>query len=304
MRSDNRGFDFDVAIVGAGAAGLTAAIYARRAGLKTVVFEKLVAGGQIVNAPKIANYPATPGISGAEWAKTLAKQAVELGADLVYDEVLELKRKESGFVLRVEDREISARAVIVATGLVERRLRIPGEERLLGKGVSFCATCDGAFYQGKDVAVVGGGNSALSSAIYLAGLARKVYLVHRREEFRGDFALQEKVRGLENVELVLGCVPEEIVGEKKVTGLKISDGRELAVEGVFVAVGKVPANQLIKDLVELDEGGYAVTDEKRQTKTPGLFVAGDGRTEVLRQLVTATADGAVAASGAREFLVL
>ena len=221
-----------------------------------------------------------------------------------------------------------AKTVIVATGLVERKLEIPGEAEYFGRGVSYCATCDGAFCKGKTVVVVGGGNSALGSALYLSDLAEKVYLVHRRADFRGDFALQEKIKARKNIELVLGYVPTEIIGDgKKATGIKLAKRAELAVmktakdepaeaaqgtdapvtrelqtDAVFVAIGKTPANQLIKDLVELDGNGYAITDEHCTTKTEGLFVAGDGRAKELHQLVTATADGAIAAHSAIKFL--
>lgn len=302
--------DYDIAIIGAGAAGLTAAIYAVRAGKKTAVFEKLVAGGQIVNTPKISNYPGTPGISGAAWSQALEKQASDLGAEMIYDEVLQLEQVDNGFKLSTEDESYTARTVIVATGLNERKMEVPGEAKFIGRGVSFCATCDGSFYKDKTVAVVGGGNTALSDALYLSDLAKKVYLVHRRTEFRGEFALQEKIKTRKNVELVLGYVPTEVLGDKHVTGLKVREREDeagnseetLDVDGIFVAVGKIPNNQLIADLVELDESGYAITDDRCSTKTPGLFVAGDGRVKELRQLVTATADGAVAASSASEYL--
>ncbi|MDO4986873.1 MAG: thioredoxin-disulfide reductase [Candidatus Saccharibacteria bacterium] len=299
--------DYDVAIIGAGAAGLTAAIYAVRAGKKTAVFEKLVAGGQIVNTPKISNYPGTPGISGAAWSQALEKQASDLGAEMIYDEVLQLEQVDNGFKLSTEDESYTARTVIVATGLNERKMEVPGEAKFIGRGVSFCATCDGSFYKDKTVAVVGGGNTALSDALYLSDLAKKVYLVHRRTEFRGEFALQEKIKTRKNVELVLGYMPIEVVGDKRVTGLKIRERegtleKTLGVDGIFVAVGKIPSNQLIADLVELDEAGYAITDDRCSTKTPGLFVAGDGRVKELRQLVTATADGAISASSAIDFL--
>ncbi|MBR0480228.1 thioredoxin-disulfide reductase [Candidatus Saccharibacteria bacterium] len=299
--------DYDIAIIGAGAAGLTAAIYAVRAGKKTAVFEKLVAGGQIVNTPKISNYPGTPGISGAAWSQALEKQASDLGAEMIYDEVLQLEQVDNGFKLSTEDESYTARTVIVATGLNERKMEVPGEAKFIGRGVSFCATCDGSFYKDKTVAVVGGGNTALSDALYLSDLAKKVYLVHRRTEFRGEFALQEKIKTHKNVELVLGYMPIEVVGDKHVTGLKIRERegtleKTLGVDGIFVAVGKIPSNQLIADLVELDEAGYAITDDRCSTKTPGLFVAGDGRVKELRQLVTATADGAISASSASEYL--
>lgn len=266
-----------------------------------------MAGGQIVNTPKISNYPGTPGISGAAWSQALEKQASDLGAEMIYDEVLQLEQIDGGFKLSTEDESYTARTVIVATGLDERKMEVPGEAKFVGRGVSFCATCDGSFYKDKTVAVVGGGNTALSDALYLSDLAKKVYLVHRRTEFRGEFALQEKIKTRKNVELVLGYMPIEVVGDKRVTGLKIRERegtleKTLGVDGIFVAVGKIPSNQLVADLVELDEAGYAITDDKCQTKTPGLFVAGDGRVKELRQLVTATADGAVAASSAIDFL--
>ena len=298
---------YDIAIVGGGAAGLTAAIYARRAEKSVIVFEKLVAGGQIVNTPKISNYPATPGISGAEWAKALEKQALDLGTEIEYEEIISIEKNDSIFHLRTEDDEFKAKAVIFSAGLTDRKMDIPNEEEFVGRGISYCATCDGAFYKDKIVAVIGGGNSALGSALYLSEIAKKVYLVHRRFEYRATEILQEKIAERENIEPVLGYVPSEIIAEgKKVVGLKlvnnVSESRELNLDGVFVAIGKVPHNDLIAELVDFDENGYAITDENCATKTPGLFVAGDCRAKTLRQLVTATADGAVAASSAINYL--
>ncbi len=306
---------YDIAIIGAGAAGLTAGIYASRAGKKVAVFERLVAGGQIVNTPKIANYPATPGISGAEFSQALEKQAEDCGAEIIYEEIQKIEYRQPSFSLTSDEGEYQADALIMATGQSERKMGLANEAKFEGRGISYCATCDGNFYRDKNVIVVGGGNTALNEAIYLSGLAQKVYLVHRRKTLRAEQTLQDKARQKDNIELVLGYTPCEILeADKKFGGLKVleteADGQpkesgetiDLMADGVFVAVGHLPENGLVSELIELDAGGYAVTDADCRTKTPGLFVAGDGRAKTVRQLVTATADGAIAAKSALEYL--
>ena len=296
---------YDVIIVGAGIAGMTAAIYARRAGKSTLVLEGKAYGGQIVNTFSIANWPGEPGVSGVDLAKKIYKQAKDLGAEIEFEEVLAVKDAGDKKEIKTDESVYFGRALILAVGSRDREMEIPREKELTGHGVSYCATCDGAFYEGKDVAVVGGGNTAFYEALYLADVAKKVYLVHRRDGFRADAALVEKVRAKKNIEFVLKAHPVELVGEKKVEGLVVEgeDGRQtLAVDGVFVAIGRVPATKVFSELVELDEKGYIVAGEDCHTSCTGVFVAGDCRTKTTRQLVTAASDGAVAANEAVQYL--
>lgn len=295
---------YDLAIIGGGPAGLSAAIYAVRAGLKTVVFEKLVCGGQIVNSSKIDNYPGMPHVSGAEFSDRLQAQAEELGAEIVFDEVLCFSKKEDIFELKGEE-TYSAKAVVLACGTAPRHLQIPGEAELLGKGVSFCATCDGKFFEGKDVAVIGGGNTALYDALYLADICKKVYLIHRRDEFRGSKSAVEKLEKLDNVEFLLNTTPERILGEKKLEGLEVlQDGkkRTLELSGVFEAVGSVPQGAALNPNLKTTEDGYIKCHENFETSVDGVFVAGDLREKRLRQLTTAVADGAEVVTSVQEYL--
>lgn len=302
---------YDIVIVGAGIAGLTAAIYGRRAGKSVLVLEGKTYGGQIINTFQIENWPGDFGVSGVDLMQKIYKQATELGAEVEFEEVTAIEKTATGFVVKTEDEEYAAGAVILAVGSEDKKLGLDSEEKFAGRGVSYCATCDGAFYKDKKVAVIGGGNTALYDALYLADIASKVYLVHRRNEFRGDEVLVERLRGKNNVEFVLGYVPEEILGDKKVTGIKlmpsgkvtdVKDEMEMDVDGVFVAVGKLPMTEKFSGLVERDAGGYIKAAENCVTSCPGIFVAGDCRTKDIRQLVTAAADGAVAADAAVNYL--
>lgn len=304
---------YDVVIIGAGIAGLTAAIYVRRAGKSVLVLEGKVPGGQIINTLAIENWPGDMRVSGVELIQKIQKQAVELGAEVEMEEVNEVTRLEDGFRVVTEDDEYLAGAVILAVGAEDKKLGLAREDELTGRGVSYCATCDGAFYKGKSVAVIGGGNTALYDALYLSDIVKKVYLVHRRNEFRGDKVLVKKLRERSNVEFVTPFVPEVIAGDGKVTYIKVkmvdSDKvragdryRFLEVDGVFVAVGKKPATEKFAELVKLDENGYIVAGEDCRTSCPGVFVAGDCRTKQVRQLVTAAGDGAVAAGAVVEYL--
>ena len=302
---------YDVVIVGAGIAGLTAAIYATRAGKSVLVLEGKTYGGQIINTFQIENWPGDYGVSGVDLMQKIYKQATELGAEVEFEEVTAIEKTETGFTVKTEDEEYAAGAVILAVGAEDKKLGLASEEKFTGRGVSYCATCDGAFYKDKEVAVIGGGNTALYDALYLADITSKVYLVHRRNEFRGDAVLVERLRSKRNVEFVLGYVPEEILGDKKVTGIKLAssgkvadvkDERQMDIDGVFVAVGKSPMTEIFAGLVELDAGGYVKAAEDCATSCPGVFVAGDCRTKDIRQLVTAAADGAVAADAAVHYL--
>lgn len=299
----------DIIIVGAGPAGLSAAIYARRAGMNTVVYEAESYGGQIINTPEIENYPAIAKISGFDFADGLYKQAEALGAEIKFDKVTEIRPVEGGFEVATEySGTETCKAVVLAVGAKNRHMGIAREEELTGKGVSYCATCDGAFYKGKTVAVTGGGNTAVEDAIYLCGMAEKVYLVHRRNEFRAEETLVNAAKAIENLEFVTPYVVKELKGEPKLSSVVLEnreDGseKELAVDGLFVAIGQEPATASFKDLVTLS-GGYIEAGEDCKTNIPGIFAAGDGRTKKVRQLTTACADGAVAALAAVDFIKL
>ena len=296
----------DVIIVGGGPAGLTAAIYARRANKSVLFLEAMACGGQIINTPDIANYPVAPGISGFEFATTLYNQAKDLGAQIVFEKAVAVEDGEIKTV-RTPNNAYEGKAVILATGAENRKLGVEGEDKLVGRGISYCATCDGNFFRKKDVAVAGGGNTAVEDALYLADLANTVYLIHRRDSFRADAALVSKLKAKENVQFVLNSNGTKLVAEMRLQAVEVTDKftgevKTLPVQGLFVAVGQVPENENFKTLVELDAGGYAVAGENCCTKTPGIFVAGDNRTKDVRQLVTAASDGAVAATEAIKYL--
>ena len=297
---------YDIVIIGGGPAGLTAGIYARRANKRVLVLEAMVCGGQIVNTSKIENYPVAPGITGPEFGQILQKQAEDLGVEIEFERAEKITGKGGDFtVTTAEDEEYKAKAVILACGTEPRKLGLPNEDRFTGRGISYCATCDGNFYKDKVVAVNGGGNSALHEAIYLSGIAKKVYLVHRRNEFRGGAALVDKVKARDNIELVLNANISALEGDKKLTGIKIDqDGKEkdISVDGLFVSIGRAPnAKSLLSDLA-LTKDEFVAADETCETNISGVFVAGDVRSKDVRQLVTATGDGAVAATVALQYL--
>ncbi len=279
---------------------MTAALYALRAGKSVLVIEKSSFGGQITWSPKVENFPGIPSISGAELGDKFTAQAIEQGAELELDEVVsveldgDIKRVRTDFGAVFE-----AKALIIASGARPRTLGVPGEEELMGAGVCFCAVCDGAFYKGREVAVTGGGNSALQDAMLLSDTCSKVYIIHRRDTFRGEARLVEALRAKDNVEFVLGSSITALLGQDELCGVRIADGegteREIAVDGLFVAIGHAPDNGIFSSLIDLDAGGYADSDESCTTKTPGVFVAGDCRKKSVRQLTTAAADGSSAA---------
>lgn len=297
---------YDILIVGGGPAGLTAAIYARRAGKSALVLEGAGFGGQIASSHLVENYPALPNLSGADYAEALTAQAKALGAETRFGRVTAVRREGERFVLTVRKQEFEGRALILATGAKHRKLGVAREEELTGRGVSYCAVCDGAFFKGKDTAVVGGGDSALQAALFLSGVARSVTLIHRRGEFRGQEANAAAVRQRENIALALNSRVVELLGENALTGVILEDAsgnrRELAAEGLFIEVGQEPDNGLFSQLARLDEGGYFSSGEDCLTGTPGVFVAGDCRAKELRQLTTAVADGSVAATAACRWL--
>ncbi len=291
---------YDIAIVGAGTAGMTAAIYVLRAGKSVLLLEKGSCGGQIINTPTIDNYPGLPGISGYEYAEKLRQQVLSLGADLRFEEVTDVCSTESGKLVKTAKNVYDCRAVILATGARNRHLGLPKEEELVGRGLSYCAACDGMFFRKQTVAVNGGGNTALEDALYLSDLCAKVYLIHRREVFRGEPGLLEQVKRRENIELVLNTVVTALESDAQgLTGLRLRNTvqetkSELTVQGLFVAIGQEPDNAAFSDLVQLDPQGYITASEDCCTRTPGIFTAGDCRTKAVRQLTTAAADGAIA----------
>ena len=298
---------FDLAVIGGGPAGLTAAVYARRAEKSVVVLEKETFGGQITFSPKVENIPGFLSPSGNEFAEHLVDQALAQGAEMEVCEVTAVTPEEGGFLIQTDDEPVRARAVILATGARHRTLGLPGEEDLIGDGVSFCAVCDGAFYRGARVAVIGGGNSALQEALLLSDLAEKVIVVQNLDFLTGEKALQDQLLAKPNVEVILGTVLDAYLVDGELKGIRVrreKDGalREIPVEGVFLAVGLLPQNEPFRELVELDERGYAASGETCRTKTPGVFVAGDCRAKRIRQVTTAAADGAVAALAACDFL--
>ena len=297
---------YDIIIIGAGPAGLSAAIYARRASKSCLVLEGNTYGGQIVNTPDIENYPVEEHISGFEFATKLYTQAVNLGAELKFERAVSIEAEEAVKTVCTAKNRYQAKAVILATGAQNRKLGVEREDDMVGKGVSYCATCDGAFYKNKTVAVVGGGNTALEDAEYLADIAQSVYLIHRRDTFRGDSSTVEKLEKKENVHFILNSTVDSLVIDKKLVGVVLADKQgkttRLDVDGLFIAVGRIPENSGFENVVALDAEGYAKAGEDCLTAAAGIFVAGDNRTKQVRQLVTATADGAVAATNAVKYI--
>jgi thioredoxin-disulfide reductase len=296
---------YDIAIIGAGPAGMTAAIYARRANKTVLIIEAKTYGGQIVNALDIENYPTAEHISGFDFATKMYEQVKKMDAEVVFTTAKKINNLGVVKEIVTDDGTYTAKTVIIATGLENRPLGL-GEEKMIGRGISYCATCDGAFYKGKTVAVVGGGNTALSDVLVLADLAEKVYLIHRRTEFRGEAKLVEQVKNRANVELVLDSEVEKLEGEKRLEAVEVKNKndevRRILVDGLFVAVGQMPKNENFADVIEVDEAGYILADESCETNVAGIFVAGDNRKKEVRQLVTATSDGAVAALKAVQYL--
>ena len=300
---------YDLAILGAGPAGICAAIYATRAKLNTIWLDKkFVQGGQIVDTYEVDNYPGLPGITGLDLGEAMAGHAEKLGMKPQRETVRSIEAEQGIKVIRTKKNEYRARAVIIACGATHRHLGIPGEEELSGMGVSYCATCDAAFFQDRTVVVVGGGNVAVEDAILLSRTCKKVYLVHRRDELRAEKILQESFFACKNVELIWDSIPLSIEGTDKVEALKIQNKKTqeesfIETDGVFIAVGIVPGTEKFKDLVKLDEAGYIVAGEDGITSEPGIFAAGDIRTKNLRQVVTAVADGANAVASVQRYLL-
>ena len=294
----------DVLIIGSGPAGMTAAIYAKRANLNVLIVEKEYEGtGQMAESSRIDNYPGFYGINGYELGEKIREHAEALGIKFLEAEVTGIQKTEESFDITLESGEVqSSKTVIYTAGAAHRKLAVPGSEKFENRGISYCASCDGAFYQGKDVAVIGGGNSALDDALLLSEICNKVYLIHRRAEFRGDASTLAKLEQKENVEIIRNANVKELTGTKKVENILLDTGKSLDVQGVFVAVGMIPQTESLKDFVELDKSGYIKADEDGITSKAGFFAAGDVRTKKLRQIITAAADGANAADSAIHYI--
>lgn len=299
---------YDIIIIGAGTAGLTAAIYAKRAGKNVLIYEGETYGGQIMTTPEIENYPGFKKISGYEFATNLYEQAIALGATFEYDQVTSISGDiNSGFTVTSEFATNQAKTIILATGAKNRHLGLVNEEKFTGRGLSYCATCDGAFFKGKTVAVNGGGNTAFEDAIYLSNLCEKVYLIHRREGFRAEQALIDKAKATSNIEILTNRVISSLNGVDELESVVLESttdepAAELVINGLFVAIGQTPSSSFLKGIVELDPSGYIVAGEDCKTSVEGIFAAGDGRTKALRQLTTAASDGAISAVNACQLL--
>ena len=295
---------FDLAIIGAGPAGLTAAIYASRGGLQTVIFESGLIGGQIVLTSEVENYPGfAETMSGFDVIEGMRMQAIKFGTEFLEEHVSSITQVSTNglsmFQIETLETTYEAKSVVYATGASPKKLGVPGEERLTGRGVSYCATCDGALYRGKTVAVIGGGDSAIEEGMFLTKFAEKVYIIHRRDQLRAVQTIQKRAFANEKLEFILDTIVEKINGDKKIESLTLLNKKtnqitELNVNGVFIYVGIIPNNELVKDILNLDESGFVITNDDMETNIKGLFVAGDIRKKTLRQVVTATSDGAIA----------
>jgi thioredoxin reductase (NADPH) len=300
---------YDVIIVGGGPAGLTAGLYSTRAGLNTLLLEKSTIGGQVSKTSLIENYPGFPeGIDGVTLIERMVEQAKKFGVEMAIEGAESLQIKDKEKIIKTKKQEYQTKAVIIATGSKFKELGVPGEIELLGKGVSYCAVCDGPLYRNRVVGVVGGGDSALSEAIYLSKLAQKVYLIHRRDQFRAARSIQDKVLATKNIEVMLNTIIKEIKGQQKIESITISDrntnkDNELKLDGLFIYVGAIPNTDFLKGMVNLDEEGYITTNENLETNIPGIFAAGDVRKKTLRQISTSVGDGALAAIMAKRYLI-
>lgn len=296
----------DSIIIGAGPAGLTAAIYALRYGLKIIVFDKGFYGGQVANTTEVANYPALPNISGMEFSTNIYQQAIDLGADIRFESIDSVSFNNKIKSVTTNNGTYEAKTVIIANGAKRRLLECEGEKEFTGKGVSYCATCDGAFFKNKDVAIVGGGNTALEDCLFLSNICNKVYLIHRRDKFSGDKLLVNSIKSKSNIQILYNYAVQKINGDKTVSSIEIKNLQDNSVQaldlsGIFIAIGYVPDNSIFKG-IEVDKVGYIISDENCKTNIEGIYVAGDSRTKILRQIITAAADGAVAAFQASNYI--
>ncbi|MCR5146390.1 MAG: thioredoxin-disulfide reductase [Clostridia bacterium] len=297
---------YDIIIIGAGPAGLTSAIYAKRANKNVLVLEAKNYGGQIINTLDIENYPANEHISGFDFATNLYNQAKNLGAEIKFEKVVDINNLGKEKEVITTKNKYKTKTIIIATGSENRKLGLPNEDEFVSKGISYCATCDGAFYKKKTVAVVGGGNTALEDALYLADLASKVYLIHRRDEFRGEESTINLLKEKDNVEFLYNSNVTKLNTKDRLESIEVTsnDGetRTIDVDALFIAIGRIPENQNFAKLINLDNAGYIISNEYCHTNVEGIFVAGDNRVKELRQLVTATSDGAIAAVEAIKYI--
>lgn len=300
---------YDVIIIGSGPAGLSAAVYAGRARLNTLVIERApMSGGQILNTYEVDNYLGMPGSNGFDMGMKFRSHAEAMGAEFIQVDVLRIEEEGDIKLVVAEGVTYRTKTVLLASGATHRKLGVPGEEQFIGKGVSYCATCDGAFFRGKTTAVVGGGDVAVEDAIFLARMCQKVYLIHRRDELRAAKILSERVKELQNVEIIWDTVVESIQGEEQVASIlirntKTNEKKEVEVDGIFIAVGIEPNISFCNGLVEQDKAGYIIAGEEGKTSKPGIFAAGDVRTKMLRQIVTAVSDGANAITSIEHYLI-
>ena len=298
---------YDIIIIGAGPAGLSAAVYAKRAGFRTLVLDKSpVSGGQVLSTYEVDNYLGIPGVTGMELSEKFKNHAMAAGAEFVCANVLSIDAEGDTKTVHTEKDDYEASAIIFAVGAHHAKLGVKGEEELTGMGVSYCATCDGAFFKNRKVAVVGGGDVAIEDAIFLARGCEKVYVIHRRDTFRAAHSLVERARQMDNIEFIIDTTVSEICGEDMVEKLVLSNVKtkeqiELEVDGIFIAVGIVPETEILQDVVKMDEKGYVLSDELGSTNIPGIFVAGDCKQKRLRQIITAVADGANAVTGVEDY---
>ncbi len=308
MEAEKKQIRYDVAIIGAGPAGLGAAIYAARGGLKTVIFEKGFVGGQIVLTAEVENYPGfEEPVSGYHIVEKIKKQVQRFNAEIKMEEVSAISPEGLCKIIETDENTYRAKTVIYCAGAYPRKLAVPGEQKFTGRGVSYCATCDGALYKGRIVAVVGGGDSAVEEAIFLTTFAKKVYLIHRRDDLRAVHAIQDKALKNNKIEIIWNSVVQEIEGDNAIRNLilynkKTEQNSSLAVDGLFVYIGIIPNNYLVESRIDLDENGFVLTDDNRQTNIPGFYAAGDIIKKVLRQVVTAVSDGATAAFSAEKWI--
>ena len=290
---------YDIIIIGAGPAGLTAALYARRANKKVLVLEAKSYGGQIVNANKVENYPGIANISGFDLATNMYNQVKELETEIKFETALHIDKDKN---VTTNEGTYQAKSIILATGAENRKLNIPKEEDFIGKGISYCATCDGNFYKNKIVAVVGGGNTALEDAIYLSDIAKKVYLIHRRDEFRGEVRYANELKNKDNVTLILNSQITKLIGENLLKEIEVTNNngevQNIEIDGLFIAVGQSPKNEIFANLINITKSGYIESEDGVHTNIDGIYVAGDTRVKTLRQLTTAVSDGAIAATTA------
>lgn len=294
---------YDIIIIGAGIAGLTSAIYSLNANKKVLILEKSSYGGQIINSSLVDNYPGVPKTNGFDLATAIYNQVLDLGGNIKYEEVIQITKDKKVITSK---ETYQAKAIIIATGLISRRLKIENEDKYVGKGISYCATCDGNFYKGKDVMVVGGGNTAIEEANYLSNICHKVYLVHRRDEFRSNSTLLETIRNKSNIKIIYNSKINGLNGDVLLESVDLIDKdnhiQNIPISGLFIAIGKDPNNERFQDFLELTTNGYIKADDDCKTNIDGIFAAGDVRNKKLRQLVTAASDGAIAATEAVKYI--